>query len=219
MSFVPRCFIFPVFSVLALVGCHRPPTQEEISARAAELVAEQLASKQAGTEEPAVELSEADKELLDRTNAALDEIIIPRVEFRDVTLREAVAFLQQRAIEIARELPDRAVVDMRDAEWKKAWSESSERSLAVAKLGFFVKITPQDVPLTITPQDVPPKITLQDVPLGGSPAIYPLQAIEGVTMTIDQSDVSLREALQYLADLVGLKMKVGPGKVLFEPKD
>jgi hypothetical protein len=210
MSFVPRCFIFPVFSVLALVGCHRPPTQEEISARAAELVAEQLASKQAGTEEPAVELSEADKELLDRTNAALDEIIIPRVEFRDVTLREAVAFLQQRAIEIARELPNRAVVDMRDAEWKKAWSESSERSLAVAKLGFFVKITPQDVPLTITPQDVP---------LGESPAIYPLQAIEGVTMTIDQSDVSLREALQYLADLVGLKMKVGPGKVLFEPKD
>lgn len=200
MNFLPRCFILLAFSSLALFGCSRPPTQEEISARAAELLAEQLASKKAGAEESAAELTEADKELLDRTNAALDEVIIPRANFTDVTLQDAVSFLQQHAIEIARELPDRAI-DMRDAEWKKAWTESSERSLAVAAMGFFVKVTPQYVPL------------------GESPVIHPLQAIEGVTMTMDLSDVSLREALQYLADLVGLKMKVGPGKVLFEPKD
>jgi hypothetical protein len=193
--------------MLALVGCHRPPTQEEISARAAELLAEQMASKQARTDEPAAELSEADKVLLEKTNAVLDETIIPRINFRDVTLKEAVAFLQQHAIEIARELPDRAI-DMGDAEWKKVWAESSDRSLALARLTFFVKYDG----FTVPPQYVP-------VGESPSPVIPPLQSIEGLTVTMDLSNISLREALQHLANLAKMNMKVGPSNVLFELKD
>jgi hypothetical protein len=203
MSLRPRCFILSAFSALALVGCHRPPTQEEISARAAELLAEQMASKQARTDEPAAELSEADKVLLEKTNATLDETIIPRFVFTDATFKEAVEFLQHVATEKARELPDRAN-DMGDAEWKKAWAERWERVQA-ASIIFYVK------------SESP-----QYVVLGKDPVIEPLQAIQRIenqTLTMDLSDVPLREALQYAADLAGLKMKVGPGKVLFEPKD
>lgn len=208
MNFLPRCFILLGFSALALVGCSRPPTQEEISARATELLAEQMASKQAGIKEPAAELSEADKVLLEKTNAVLDETIIPRVNFRDVTLKEAVAFLRQRAIEIARELPERAIVDMGDAEWKKVWAESSDRSFTLARLTFTMKydgfiVAPLYFPLGESP----------------SPVISPFQSIEGQTFTLDLSNIPLREALQYLADLANMKMKVGPVNVLFELKD
>jgi hypothetical protein len=184
MNFLPRCFILLAFSVLALVGCSRPPTQEEISAR---------------------ELSEADKVLLEKTNAVLDETIIPRVEFRDVTLKQAVSFLQQRAIEIARELPDRAI-DTRDAEWKKVWAESSDRSFALAKLKFSVKYDGFEVPP-------------QYVPLGESPVIpsLELQPSESQTVTLDLSNISLREVLQYCASLCNLEMRVQPGVVVFEP--
>lgn len=194
MSLRPRCFIFSAFSALALVGCHRPPTQEEISARAAELLAEQMA-------EPAAELSEADKVLLEKTNATLDETIIPRAVFSDATFKEAVEFLQHVATEKARELPDRAN-DMGDAEWKKAWAERWERVQAASSIVVYVK-----------------RESPQYVVLGEDPVIQPLQALDGSTITMDLSDVSFREALQYLADLAGLKMKVGPGKLLFEPKD
>jgi hypothetical protein len=184
MNFLPRCFILLAFSVLALVGCSRPPTQEEISAR---------------------ELSEADKVLLEKTNAVLDETIIPRVDFRDVTLKQAVSFLQQRAIEIARELPDRAI-DTRDAEWKKVWAESSDRSFALAKLKFSVKYDGFEVPP-------------QYVPLGESPVIpsLELQPSESQTVTLDLSNISLREVLQYCASLCNLEMRVQPGVVVFEP--
>jgi hypothetical protein len=214
MSFVPRCFIFPVFSVLALVGCHRAPTQEEISARAAELVAEQLASKQAGTEEPAVELSEADKELLEKTNAALDEIIIPRVEFRDVTLREAVTFLQQRAIEITRELPDR--VRILPAFYIKYEFAPQYLGPGESPAG------PSKSPVVQSPepsgrQQVKAEFAPQYLRVNENPVVQPLEPSESQVITMDLSNLPLREALQYCAQLSNVEMKVQPGVVLFEP--
>jgi hypothetical protein len=127
-----------------------------------------------------------------------------RIEAKNFSIKEkkeAVEFLQHAATEKARELPDRAN-DMGNAEWKKAWADRWQRVQAASSIAVYVKCE-----------------SPQYVVLGEDPVVQPLQALDGMTITMNQSDVSFREALQYLADLAGLKMKVGPGKLLFEPKD
>ena len=95
MKRLPQILSLALVSLLLVAGCTRPPTQEEISARAAELLAQQLASAE----------TEAEKLKIADTKSALGSLIVPRVSLINVTPSECLAFLMQRSDSLAAEGP------------------------------------------------------------------------------------------------------------------
>jgi hypothetical protein len=95
MKRLPQILSLALVSLLVVAGCARPPTQEEISARAAELLAHQLASAE----------TEAEKLKIADTKSALGSLIVPRVSLINVTPSECLAFLMQRSDSLAAEGP------------------------------------------------------------------------------------------------------------------
>jgi hypothetical protein len=93
MKSLPQILSLALVSLLLFAGCTRPPTQEEISARAAELLAQQLASAETETEK----LKTAE------TSSALDSLIIPRVSMIDAPRTECLKFLVDRSASLAAE--------------------------------------------------------------------------------------------------------------------
>jgi hypothetical protein len=101
MNVLPRSFFLSVTSVLILVGCQRPPTQEEITARASAMLAEQekVSAKAAKlfAERMAAERTEAENSKIAQTAAAVDAIVIPQVKLENVSLQSVIEHLSQRA--------------------------------------------------------------------------------------------------------------------------
>lgn len=91
MKSLPQILSLALVSLLLFAGCTRPPTQEEISARAAELLAQQLASAETETEK----LKTAE------TSSALDNLIIPRVSLINALPTECLKFLVDRSVSLA----------------------------------------------------------------------------------------------------------------------
>src|SRR5437763_1696981 len=143
-----------------------------------------------------------------RINNKLNTIIIPRVEFRDATLREAVNFLREQAVE-----NDPAT--------------EGERGINI--------VLPPSV-LIQRPAPAPPPAGASPAPAGaaaapgtapaGTPPVGAGQAVaqlpappaERGSITLELNHIPLGEALRYIANQAGLKVKVEPYAVSLVPR-
>jgi len=145
----------------------------------------------------------------------LNTIIIPRLEFRDASLREAVDFLREQAVE-----NDPAT------EGKRGVNIVIPPSLAVQRV-----VTP---PAAVSPAPAgtgAPAAAPAGTPPAGAPATGAPPAAanrpsnlpaapppERGNITIELNQIPLGEALRYIANQAGLKVKVEPYAVSLVPK-
>jgi type II secretory pathway component GspD/PulD (secretin)/tetratricopeptide (TPR) repeat protein len=140
----------------------------------------------------------------------LNTIIIPRLEFRDASLREAVDFLREQAVE-----NDPATEGKRGVNIVIPPSLAIQRivtppagvSPAPAGTG-----APATAPVGAPPAGAPPAAANRP---GNLPAAPPP---ERGNITIELNQIPLGEALRYIANQAGLKVKVEPYAVSLVPR-
>jgi general secretion pathway protein D len=146
-------------------------------------------------------------------NNKLNTIIIPRVEFRDATIREAIDFLREQAEENDTSGTGKRGVDI---------------VLRMVPLG---QVAAPPPPVAPTGSPVPPTTAAPGAPgTTGAPAggttpgtgpaaatrpVAPASAEPRITITLNQ--IPLGEALRYIAAQAGLKVKVEPYAVSIIP--
>ncbi|MEY2556376.1 MAG: ral secretion pathway protein, partial [Verrucomicrobiota bacterium] len=177
---------------------------------------EQPVRKYGKTIEPITEAFQRDITGTARISQKLNTIIIPRVEFRDASVREAIDFLRQQAAANDPTGDGKKGVDI---------------VLRLAPLG---QIAPPPIPVepaqlpagavpppgAVPPEGAPPAIATP-VPARPivAPAVVPASAISpaDARITITLSQIPLGEALRYIASQAGLKVKVEPYAVSIIP--
>jgi general secretion pathway protein D len=140
-----------------------------------------------------------------RINNKLNTIIIPRVEFRDATLREAVNFLREQAVE-----NDPAT--------------EGERGINIVLPPSVGVQRPQPPPAGASP--APAGATAPGTAPAGTPGVGAGQAgaqppappAERGSITIELNHIPLGEALRYIARQAGLKVKIEPYAVSLVPR-
>ncbi|HEY4272780.1 MAG TPA: type II and III secretion system protein [Candidatus Udaeobacter sp.] len=141
----------------------------------------------------------------------MNSIIIPHVEFRDTSIREAVDFLREQATEndpsgqgvniVLRLVPLGQV------------AQSSMPVVPPTGTGAPEAGAPPQNPPVTTP---PPGAPRQGAP-GGPPVPAPLAGPSGARITVTLDNIPLGEALRYVANQAGLKVKVEPYAVSLIP--
>src|SRR5437660_4360755 len=181
--------------------------------------ARQLWQVEKGWEEPVRQYGQAVSPLADafqrdvtgtaRVTNKLNTIIIPRVEFRDASIREAIDFLRQQAATNDPATEGRKGVDI---------------VLRLTPLGqgaaLSLPVEPAPSPLTRASPETgaPPATPIPARPVVApavvaAPTISPAEA--RITITLNQ--IPLAEALRYIASQAGLKVKVEPYAVSIIP--
>src|SRR2546421_9175405 len=141
-----------------------------------------------------------------RVNNKLNTIIIPRVEFRDATLREAVNFFREQAVE-----NDPAT--------------EGERGINIVLPPSVLIQRPPPPPAGVSPGPAGAAAAPGTAPAGTSPvgagqavALPPAPPAERGSITIELNRIPLGEALRYIANQAGLKVKVEPYAVSLVPR-
>jgi general secretion pathway protein D len=176
---------------------------------------EQPVKKYGKTVELTTEAFQRDVTGTARITQKLNTIIIPRVEFRDASVREAIDFLRQQA-----------AANDPTGEGKKG----VDIVLRLAPLG---QIAPPPIPVepaqppagaasvgAVPPEGAPPAVA---TPIPARPIVAPaVVAAPAIApgearITITLSQIPLGEALRYIASQAGLKVKVEPYAVSIIP--
>ena len=121
--------------------------------------------------------------------AKLNRIIIPKIDLRDTSVREAVEFLKQRSREL-----DSSTDDPKD------------------KRGVNIVLKLDNAPAAVTTPD-----PAAPLPADGSVAPAPSGGNADTRITLTLANVPLVEALRYLTELSGLKYKIEPYAVSIVP--
>jgi general secretion pathway protein D len=140
-----------------------------------------------------------------RITHKLNTIVIPRIEFRDASVREAIEFLRQQAETSDPATEGRKGVDIvlrlttlgRPAESVPASSATTPASVATGN--------PHDPPASAAPSAAAMTIA--------APSTSPADA----RITITLNEIPLAEALRYIANQAGLKVKVEPYAISIIP--
>jgi general secretion pathway protein D len=138
----------------------------------------------------------------------LNRIIIPKIEFRDATVREAVDFLKQKSVQLDTEEPDptrRGINIVLQLDTTGDMSAAPEAAPAPA-----APATPSIPGLEATPA------------AGALPAAAPAPAVAASNageahITLSLSNIPLIEALKYICNLANLKLKIDPYAVEIVP--
>src|SRR3989440_8274250 len=183
----------------------------------------QLWQVQKGWEEPVKKYGETvgpitDAFTKDATGTAritnkLNSIIIPKIEFRDASIREAIEFLRQQAAENDPGADGRKGVDivLRLNTLGTRAETTSTTSTVVSSTSTSTTASPapggSPEPTAIVPPPPPVPTTIT------APAINPADA--RITITLNQ--IPLGEALRYIASQANLKVKIEPFAVSIIP--
>src|SRR3989440_1187904 len=183
----------------------------------------QLWQVQKGWEEPVKKYGETvgpitDAFTKDATGTAritnkLNSILIPKIEFRDASIREAIEFLRQQAAENDPGADGRKGVDivLRLNTLGTRAETTSTTSTVVSSTSTSTTTSPapggspEPTAIVPPPPPVPPTIT--------APSINPADA--RITITLNQ--IPLGEALRYIASQANLKVKIEPFAVSIIP--
>src|SRR3954471_276565 len=142
-----------------------------------------------------------------RITNKLNNIIIPRVEFRDASLREAIEFLRQQAAENDPGADGRRGVDIvlrvNTLGTRAETTTTTSTTTAVS--------SSSSGPAAIPDAAAPPVPTTVSVPV--VPSVSPSDA--RIPITLNQ--IPLGEALRYIASQAGLKVKIEPYAVSIIP--
>jgi tetratricopeptide (TPR) repeat protein len=148
-----------------------------------------------------------------RIRSKLDSIIIPRIEFRDASIREAIDFLRQQAAANDPIPEGRRGVDIvlrlhsfgRSNEPAPVTATTTAGETAALPAGENAPPAAAGVATTAAPLVTP-----------ATPSLPPVNPAESrITLTLNQ--IPLGEALRYIASQAGLKVKVEPYAVLILP--
>jgi general secretion pathway protein D len=146
-----------------------------------------------------------------RIRSKLDSIIIPRIEFRDASIREAIDFVRQQAAANDPTPEGRRGVDIVLRLHSLGRSDESAPVTATTTAGEAALPAGENAPpaaggvATAVPIVTP-----------ATPSLPPVTAAESrITLTLNQ--IPLGEALRYIASQAGLKVKVEPYAVLILP--
>ena len=147
-----------------------------------------------------------------RIRNKLDSIIIPRIEFRDASIREAIDFLRQQAAANDPTTEGRRGVDI--VLRLHSLGRSTEPAPVTATT------TAGEAPALPAGENAPPAAagiaTATPVVTSATPSLPPVNPAEArITLTLNQ--IPLGEALRYIASQAGLKVKVEPFAVLILP--
>jgi type II secretory pathway component GspD/PulD (secretin)/tetratricopeptide (TPR) repeat protein len=140
----------------------------------------------------------------------MNSIIIPHIEFRDTTIREAIEFLREQAAE------------------NDPSGQGVNIVLRLVPLGqvagpsapVLPPPTGAGTPVPGAPAQAPPAGAPAQGAPGGSPGVAPVPVVSGpsgarITVTLD--NIPLGEALRYVANQAGLKVKVEPYAIAVIP--
>jgi general secretion pathway protein D len=137
-----------------------------------------------------------------RITAKLQKIILPRLEFREATIREAIEFLRKKSIEL----------------------DVTEPDPAKRGVSFVLKLEPSGgggAPSAAAPAAAPSVAIpgLEPVPVAPAPAEAApvVSASANTPITISLQNIPLIEALKYVTSLAGLKYKIEPYAVAIVP--
>jgi general secretion pathway protein D len=151
-----------------------------------------------------------------RIRNKLDSIIIPRIEFRDASIREAIDFLRQQAAANDPTTEGRRGVDI--VLRLRSLGRSSEPAPVTATTTVGGAAAPAEA-LPAGESAPPPAAGVATAVPGVTPAtpsLPPVNPAEArITLTLNQ--IPLGEALRYIASQAGLKVKVEPFAVLILP--
>ncbi|MEY2575010.1 MAG: ral secretion pathway protein [Verrucomicrobiota bacterium] len=175
----------------------------------------QLWEVQKGWEEPVKKYGETVGPITDafakdatgtaRITTKLNSIIIPRIEFRDASIREAIEFLRQQAAENDPGADGRKGIDIvlrpNTLGTRAETTSTTTTSTVVSSTSTAQGISPE-------PAVVPPPVTTIS-----APSINPGEA--RITLTLNQ--IPLGEALRYIASQAGLKVKIEPYAISIIP--
>ena len=147
-----------------------------------------------------------------RISNKLSTIIIPRIEFRDASIREAIDFIRQQAAANDPATDGKRGVDIVLRVSPLGGRAPAEFSTTTTTTSTVVQPAPS-APLPGTAPDLlPPPVAVAPVPLT-APAIDPRDA--RITITLTQ--IPLGEALRYIASQANLKVKIEPYAVSIIP--
>src|SRR5262249_42717298 len=140
----------------------------------------------------------------------LNSIIIPQIEFRDTTIREAIDFLREQAAENDPSGQGVNIV-LRLVPLGQVAQPSLPALPPPTGAGTAVPTLPAQAPPAGAPAQGAP---------GGAPGVAPVPVVSGpagarITVTLD--NIPLGEALRYVANQAGLKVKVEPYAVAIIP--
>jgi general secretion pathway protein D len=163
---------------------------------------EEPVKKYGDTVNPIVDAFTKDATGTARITNKLNSIIIPRIEFRDASIREAIEFLRQQAAENDPGADGRKGVDI-----VLRVNTTGTRAETTTTTSTVVSTAPgtSPEPTAIVPPPVPTTIS--------APPINPAEA--RITITLNQ--IPLGEALRYIASQAGLKVKIEPYAVSIIP--
>src|SRR5438874_1565706 len=151
-----------------------------------------------------------------RIRNKLESIIIPRIEFRDASIREAIDFLRQQAAANDPTTEGRRGVDI--VLRLRSLGRSSEPAPVTATTTVGAAAAPAEaLPAgESAPPPAPGVATAVPGVTPATPSLPPENPAEArVTLTLNQ--IPLGEALRYIASQAGLKVKVEPYAVLILP--
>jgi general secretion pathway protein D len=164
--------------------------------------------------EPIVEMNRRDATGTARINHKLDAIIIPRIEFRDASVREAIDFVRQQAAANDPSTEGRRGVDIVLRLHSIGRSTEPAPVTSITTTGETLPAGESAPP----PANTPAAATATAAPVvsPGTPALAPVNPAEArITLTLNQ--IPLGEALRYIASQAGLKVKVEPYAVSIIP--
>src|SRR5437773_460899 len=177
----------------------------------------QLWQVQKGWEEPVKKYGETVGPITDafakdatgtaRITTKLNTIIIPKIEFRDASIREAIEFLRQQAAENDPGADGRKGVDivLRLNTLGTRAETTTTTSTVVSSTSTAPGVSPEPTAIAPPPPPVPTTVS--------APSINPADA--RITITLNQ--IPLGEALRYIASQAGLKVKIEPYAVSIIP--
>ncbi len=142
-----------------------------------------------------------------RTSSKLNSIIIPQIEFRDASIREAIDFLRQQAAANDPGLDGRKGVDI----VLRLNAIGGRGGPATPSAGAPAPDLPASVPAT--GPNAGTVVNPAPVAVPAAPTVSPQDA--RITITLNQ--IPLGEALRYIASQAGLKVKVEPYAVSIIP--
>ena len=140
----------------------------------------------------------------------MNSIIIPHIEFRDTTIREAIDFLREQAAEND---PSGQGVNI-------VLRLVPLGQVAAPSTPVLPPPTGAGTPVPALPAQAPPAGAPAQGAPGGPPGVPPVPVVSGpagarITVTLD--NIPLGEALRYVANQAGLKVKVEPYAVAVIP--
>src|SRR5437764_192573 len=152
-----------------------------------------------------------------RIRNKLDSIIIPRIEFRDASIREAIDFVRQQAAANDPSPEGRRGFDM--VLRLRSIGRSNE-PVPVTGTTTAGEAVASPAPAGALPpgESAPPPAAVVPAPAvtPATPSLPPVNPAEArITLTLNQ--IPLGEALRYIASQAGLKVKVEPYAVLILP--